>query len=96
MGAVPCAGATLDQLVFISGALDDADLPDLGEPPKLFVAAEGDTAAAADATRMSDIAAGTWNALLLVPGSERGLQILEGAGSDELISGIVARLEERR
>jgi hypothetical protein len=89
-------GGAIDQLVTISGDLSDLDLADLGEPPKLFTAAEGDTAAAAAADRMTDEAAGDWNALLLVSGDEHGEAILDSEGGPELIAGIVSRLEERR
>jgi hypothetical protein len=40
--------------------------------------------------------AGTWNAPLFLPGAARGPLILDGEGSDELIDGVVARLEGRR
>lgn len=96
LAAYARAGGAVDQLIVISGTMTDAELADLGEPPKLFVAAEGDGDAAAEAERLTDGAAGTWNALLLVPGSGRGADILAGGGADELISGVVARLEERR
>lgn len=89
-------GAALDQIVLISGSLTDAELTALGEPPKLFVASEGDADGQAAATHMVELAAGTWNALLFVPGADRGALILVGDGSNELIDGIVARLEERR
>ena len=45
---------------------------------------------------MTREAAGVWNELLLVPGSGEGAEILAGDGADELISGVLARLEERR
>ena len=90
------SGATQDQLIVISGALTDTDLATLGEVPKLFVAAEGDTGGADAATHMASVAGGTWNELLLVRGAESGLTILEGDGATELIDGVVARLEERR
>lgn len=89
-------GAALDQIVLISGALTDAELAALGDPPKLFVASEGDPDGTAAATHMVDVAAGAWNAVLFVSGADRGAVILNGEGSDELIDGIVARLEERR
>lgn len=89
-------GATLDQIVLISGALTDEELALLGDPPKLFVASDGDNEGVAAATRMVDLAAGAWNALLLVPGADNGALILDGAGSAALIDGVVARLEERR
>jgi hypothetical protein len=90
------SGGAVDQLILVSGDLTSAQVVGLGEPPKLFVAAEGDAAGAAAAEAMAEGASGTWNDLLLVPGSGQGAQILAGDGSDELISGVVARLEERR
>ena len=89
-------GAALDQIVLISGSLDQDELLALGAPPKLFVAAEEDAVGVAAATQMVELAAGTWNAILLVPGVERGALILDGKGEGELIDGVVARLEERR
>jgi len=50
----------------------------------------------AAATHMVKLAAGTWNALLFVPGADRGPLNFAGEGSDDLIDGVVARLEERR
>jgi hypothetical protein len=89
-------GAALDQIVLISGALTDEELAALGDPPKLFVASEGDADGMAAATHMVELAAGTWNVLLPVPGADRGSLIMDGEGSEELIDGVVARLEERR
>ena len=82
----------VDQLITISAR---GNVGRLGEFPKLFVASEGE-AAAAQATEMADRAAGAWNAALLVPGDASGLAILDGEGADELRSGILRRLEERR
>ncbi|HET9879223.1 MAG TPA: hypothetical protein VFQ81_07985 [Candidatus Limnocylindria bacterium] len=82
----------VDQLITISAR---GDVARLGEFPKLFVASEGE-GAAAQATDMADQAAGEWNAALLVPGDASELAILEGDGADELRSGILRRLEERR
>jgi hypothetical protein len=96
VAALAESGGVVDQLILVSGDLTGAQLVGLGEPPKLFVAAEGDATGAAAAEAMTDAASGTWNDLLLVPGSSRGAQILAGDGADELISGVVARLEERR
>jgi hypothetical protein len=90
------AGATVDQLILVSGSLGDEELAALGEPPKLFIAAEGDVSGSLEAERMTDAAAGAWNAVQLVPGSDRGATILGGDGRDALIEGVVARLEERR
>lgn len=82
----------VDQLITISARGDAASL---GVFPKLFVASEGEDAAA-DATEMAAAAAGDWNAELLVPGDASGLDILDGEGGEELIDGILRRLEERR
>lgn len=87
---------SIDQLITVSGDLSERDLADLGEPPKLFTAAEEDANAAVAAERMTDEAAGDWNALLLVAGDARGQAILDSEGGPDLVSGIVARLEERR
>lgn len=89
-------GGAIDQMVAISGDLSDLDLARLGEPPKLFTAAEGDAPAAAAAERMTDAAVGDWNALLLVQGDAHGQAILESGGGPDLVDGITARLEERR
>jgi len=96
LAALAEAGGTIDQLILVSGELTDADLAALGEPPKLFVASAGDEAGATAAVRMAEVATGTWNDLLVVAGSARGARILDDEGGDELISGVVARLEERR
>lgn len=56
----------------------------------------GDSVGVAAATHMVKLAAGTWNALLFVPGADRGPLNFAGEGSDDLIDGVVARLEERR
>jgi hypothetical protein len=90
------ADGTIDQLITISGDLSDLDLADLGEPPKLFTAAEGDASAVAATHRMADQAAGEWNALLLVPGNAYGQAILDSGGGPDLVAGVVSRLEERR
>lgn len=82
----------VDQLITISARGDAAPL---GVFPKLFVASEGEDAAA-DAAEMAAAAAGDWNAELLVPGDASGLDILDGEGRDELIDGVLRRLEERR
>jgi len=47
--------------------LTDAELAALGDPPKLFVASDGDSVGVAAATHMVKLAAGTWNALSLFP-----------------------------
>jgi hypothetical protein len=96
VAALAGSGVAVDQLILVSGDLTGAQLLALGEPPKLFVASDGDAAGAAAAEAMTDGADGEWNDLLLVPGSGQGAQILADDGADELISGVVARLEERR
>jgi pimeloyl-ACP methyl ester carboxylesterase len=83
----------VDQLVVISG---DGNAAELGVFPKLFVASEGEPAAAA-AERMADEAQGDWNALYLAPGDASGQALLSDAtGGEATMEAIIARLEERR
>jgi hypothetical protein len=51
---------------------------DLGEPPKLSVAANEDEAGSDAAAHITEVAAATSNALLLVPGQDYGLAIHDG------------------
>jgi hypothetical protein len=96
LAAWAAEGAVVDQFIMISSDLGEPEVADLGEPSKLFVASADDVDGAAAATRMAEDADGTWNVLLLVPGEGRGSVILASEGGDELIAGVVARLEERR
>lgn len=82
----------VDQLITVSAV---GDVTGLGPFPKFFVASEGEPAGAA-APRMAADARGAWNLELLVPGDASGLAILDGPGADELLDGILRRLEERR
>ena len=82
----------IDQLIAISA---DGDASILGEFPKLFMAAEGE-AAAASATRMANEAPGQWNAELLVPAAEGGLAVFVGPAGPATLDAIIRRLEERR
>jgi hypothetical protein len=99
-GTVPAIelGAThpelVDQLILLSA---DGDVRRLGVFPKLFVASEGEDAAA-DAARMADDAPGDWNALYLAPGDASGQAILDdgGEGAAGAMEAILVRLEERR
>jgi hypothetical protein len=96
VAALAESGGTVDQLVLVSGDLTASQLEALGEAPKLFVASESAEVTASRAEQMTRDAAGIWNELLVVPGSGEGAQILAGDGADELISGVLDRLEERR
>jgi pimeloyl-ACP methyl ester carboxylesterase len=82
----------VDQLILLSGT---GDASELGVFPKLFVASEGE-AAAADAERMVDEAPGDWNAIYLAEGDASGREILTGEGADEAMEAIIQRLDERR
>lgn len=83
----------VDQLIVISAT---GDASDLGVFPKLFVASEGE-AAAADAERMAEEAPGDWNALYLASGSASGQALLgDGEAGSATMDAIVLRLEERR
>jgi pimeloyl-ACP methyl ester carboxylesterase len=82
----------VDQLILISAR---GDVSSLGVFPKLFVASEGE-AAAADAERMVDEAPGDWNAIYLAEGAASGREILAGDGAEEAMEAVIQRLEERR
>jgi pimeloyl-ACP methyl ester carboxylesterase len=83
----------VDQLIVISAT---GDASDLGVFPKLFVASEGE-AAAADAERMAEESPGDWNVLYLASGSASGLGLLEdGEAGAATLEAIILRLEERR
>lgn len=82
----------VDQLIVLSAT---SDISGLGELPKLFVASSGE-AAAADATRMANEAAGQWNELYLAEGDASGQAILEGDGREGTMAAILRRLDERR
>jgi hypothetical protein len=82
----------VDQLITVSAA---GNVSPLGVFPKLFVASQDEPAGNA-ATEMAMDAHGEWNLELLVPGDASGLAILDGPGADELLDGVLRRLEERR
>jgi pimeloyl-ACP methyl ester carboxylesterase len=83
----------VDQLIVISAGGDAAALDVF---PKLFVASEGEPAAA-DAERMAGGAQGDWNALYLAPGDASGQALLsDEEGGEPAMEAIIARLEERR
>ena len=82
----------VDQLILLSAR---GNVSRLGEFPKLFVASEGE-GAAAEARRMADVAPGDWNALYLATGDASGQAILDGAGAEGAMEAILVRLEERR
>src|SRR5574338_889956 len=66
----------IDQLILLSAS---ADVRSLDVFPKLFVASEGDRAA--EARRMTEEAAGDWNALYLAPGDAIGQDLFSGEGA---------------
>jgi hypothetical protein len=82
----------VDQLITVSAV---GNVSPLGVFPKLFVASQDEPAGNA-ATEMAMDAHGEWNLELLVPGDASGLAILDGPGADELLDGVLRRLEERR
>jgi hypothetical protein len=93
--AVGLAGG-FDQLIAVSAELASSAETTLGVEPKLFLASEGHPSTAADALRLAEDAPGDWNLANLVPGSEVGAGILDGPGAEDLMSAVVARLDERR
>jgi pimeloyl-ACP methyl ester carboxylesterase len=83
----------VDQLIVVSALGSAAELDVF---PKLFVASEGE-GAAADAERMAAEARGDWNALYLAPGSASGQALLaDGEAGEEAMEAVILRLEERR
>ncbi|HEX2141919.1 MAG TPA: alpha/beta hydrolase [Candidatus Limnocylindria bacterium] len=82
----------VDQLIVVSAR---GSAEGLGVFPKLFVASEGEPAAA-DATRMAAESPGDWNALYLASGDASGQAILEGDAAAATLEAILLRLEERR
>lgn len=82
----------VDQLILLSAS---GDASGLGVFPKLFVASEGEVAAA-DAERMVEEAPGDWNAIYLAEGDASGRGILTGDGAEEAMEAIIQRLDERR
>ena len=82
----------IDQAIVIS---PPAGLDWRAEFPKLFAASSGEAAAGA-AREATDQAAGTWNVLLLVAGSDSGQAIFGGSAGGELLSAVLRRLDERR
>ena len=83
----------VDQLILISAA--SQDVTELGLFPKLFVASEGE-AAAAQIDDMAERAPGDWNDVYLAPGAATGRQIFEGEGSAATLQAVLQRLAERR
>jgi pimeloyl-ACP methyl ester carboxylesterase len=72
----------VDQLITLSAR---GNVSRLGDFPKLFVASQGE-GAAAEAERMTQDAPGDWNAVFLA----------EGDAGAEALDAVVQRLEERR
>lgn len=83
---------SIDQVITISARGDAARL---GAFPKLFIASQGE-AAAADARRMAAEAPGAWNELLIVPGSASGAAILASPAGPQVLNAALRRLGERR
>ena len=79
----------------LNGLSASGDASGLGVFPKLFVASEGEVAAA-DAERMVEEAPGDWNAIYLAEGDASGRGILTGDGAEEAMEAIIQRLDERR
>lgn len=83
----------IDQLILISPT--NEDVAELGPFPKLFVASEGE-AAAAEIGGMADRAPGDWNDVYLAPGTASGLAIFDGDGGAATLEAVLQRLGERR
>jgi pimeloyl-ACP methyl ester carboxylesterase len=83
----------VDQLILISAT--SQDVADLGPFPKLFVASDGE-AAAAQIDDMAERAPGDWNDVYLAPGAASGRAIFDGEGGAEALEAVLQRLGERR
>ena len=83
----------VDRLILISGT--SQDVGELGPFPKLFVASEGE-AAAAEIDDMADRAPGEWNDVYLAPGAASGRAIFDGEGGSAMLEAVLQRLGERR
>lgn len=83
----------VDQLILISPT--NEDVAELGPFPKLFVASEGEVAAAA-IDEMAERAPGDWNDVYLAPGAASGLAIFDGEGGAATLEAVLQRLGERR
>jgi pimeloyl-ACP methyl ester carboxylesterase len=83
----------IDQLILISAA--SQDVTDVGPFPKLFVASEGE-AAAAQIEAMAERAPGDWNDVYLAPGAASGRPIFDGKGGAATLEAVLRRLAERR
>jgi pimeloyl-ACP methyl ester carboxylesterase len=83
----------VDQLIVISAT--SQDVAGLGPFPKLFVASEGE-AAAAQIDAMAEQAPGDWNDVYLAPGAASGQGIFDGEGGAATLEAVLQRLAERR
>jgi pimeloyl-ACP methyl ester carboxylesterase len=83
----------VDQLILISAA--SQDVTKLGPFPKLFVASEGEPAAA-QIDRMAEQAPGDWNDVYLADGAASGQAIFDGEGGAATLEAVLQRLAERR
>jgi pimeloyl-ACP methyl ester carboxylesterase len=83
----------VDQLIVISAT--SQDVAELGPFPKLFVASEGE-AAAAQIDAMAEQAQGDWNDVYLADGAASGQAIFDGEGGAATLEVVLQRLAERR
>ena len=98
-GAPPVIGAGIirpelvDQIIVVSGF---GEYQDMGEFPKLFIAAEGEAGMVRRARQMASESAGTDNEALILPGSAGGEALFNGASGDALLAAIIERLNAFR
>jgi pimeloyl-ACP methyl ester carboxylesterase len=83
----------VDQLILISPT--NQDVAELGPFPKLFVASEGEVAAA-QIDELAEQAPGDWNDVYQAPGAASGLAIFDGEGGAAVLEAVLQRLGERR
>jgi pimeloyl-ACP methyl ester carboxylesterase len=83
----------VDQLIVISAT--SQDVAELGPFPKLFVASEGEIAAA-QIQAMAEQAPGDWNDVFLAEGATSGQAMFDGEGGAATLDAVLQRLAERR
>ncbi len=98
-GAPPVIGAGIiapekvDQMILVSGF---GEYQDMGDFPKLFIAADSESGMVRRARTMAEEAPGTDNEALIIPGSAGGDALFTSDSSDDLMAAITARLEQYR
>ena len=98
-GAPPVIGAGIiapdkvDQIILISGF---GEYQDMGDFPKLFIVAEGESGMLRRARTMAEESPGNDNELLILPGSVSGEALFTSDAGEELLAALIERLQQFR